>query len=129
MISNTQRTLKALKEEGAYCDIVERYIKDAGPLKFTVVKGKRIGKRTGVRKDLFGIIDIIALYPNRKKICGIQSCGQAFSEHKKKILSNFYTLSWLRYADLELWGWRKLKKGKREIWMKRVYKFSLIDLL
>ncbi len=125
MSANTERTLQVLKKEGAYCDIVERFIKDAGPLKFTYVNGKKMGKRTGVRKDLFGIIDIIALYPNRTKVCGVQSCGQAFSEHKKKILSNFYSVPWLRYADLELWGWRKLK-GK---WTPRIHRFILADFI
>lgn len=127
MSANTERTIAALNKAGAYSGIVERFIKDAGPLKFTYIGGKKMGKRTGVRKDLFGIIDIIALFPGRTRICGIQSCGQAFSEHKKKILSNFYSVSWLRYADLELWGWRQL--GKRKIWTLRVHKFSLVDFI
>ncbi len=110
---------------GAHCDMVERFIQNAGPLIFSQVGGKRVGKRTGVRKDLFGIIDIIALYPDRTRICGVQSCGAAYSEHKKKILSSFYSPLWLYYGDLELWGWRKLKSG----WKPRVYKFSLEDFI
>ncbi len=129
MSKNTERTLEALSKAGAYCGIVERFIAQAGALKFNTINGKRMGKRTGIRKDLFGIIDIIALYPNRTKICGVQSCGQAFSEHKSKILTNFYALPWLKYADLELWAWRKLKMGKRQIWTPRVHKFSLTDFI
>lgn len=125
MSANTERTINALKKEGAYCAIVERFIKDAGPLIFTTVNGKKMGKRTGVRKDLFGIIDIIALFPCRTRLCGIQSCGQAFSEHKKKILLNFFSTPWLRYADLELWGWRKLKG----VWTPRIHKFTLTDFI
>lgn len=121
----TEKTLKALKEEGALCGIVERFIQHAGPVVFSTVNGKRMGKHTGVRKDLFGIIDIIALFPDRTRVCGVQSCGTAFSEHKKKILESAYAPIWLRYADLELWGWRKLKSG----WAPRIYKFSLIDFL
>ena len=129
MSKSTERTLAALKKENALCDIVERYLMYAGPLRFTVENGKRIGRRTGMRKDLFGVIDIIALYPDRKRICGIQSCGTAFSEHKKKIMENVYTQHWLRYADLELWGWRKLVKGNRKVWTPRIHTFHLSDWL
>ncbi len=129
MSINTERTLKELKKQGAHCDIVERFLAHAGPLIFTTVGGKRMGKRTGVRKDLFGIIDIIALYPDRTRICGVQSCGQAFSEHKKKILSNTNTIKWLHYADLELWGWRQLTERKRKVWKPRIYSFNLGDFL
>ena len=125
MSKATQRTLEALKKEGALCGMVERFNANAGALIFTNVNGKRVGKRTGVRIDLFGIIDIIALIPGRKKVCGIQSCGTAFSEHKKKILESAYAPIWLRYADLELWGWRKLKK----MWTPRIHKFNLADWL
>lgn len=129
MSKNTERTIEALGKLGAYCGIVERFITQAGPLKFTIVNSKRMGKRTGIRKDLFGIIDIIALYPGRTRICGIQSCGKDYSEHKLKILANYFVLPWLRCADLELWAWRKLKVGKREIWTPRVHKFSLADFI
>jgi hypothetical protein len=121
----TQRTLEALKKQGALCDMVERFIQHAGPIQFSMVAGKRIGKRTGIRKDLFGIIDIIALFPDREKICGVQSCGTSFSEHMKKILASSYAPIWLRYGDLELWGWRKLKAG----WTPKIHKFTLIDFL
>ena len=127
MSKATERTLKALKKEGALCGIVERFNANAGALIFTrdPLTQRRIGKRTGVRIDLFGIIDIIALFPDRRNVCGIQSCGTSFSDHKKKILDNAYAPIWLRYADLELWGWRKLKK----VWTPRIYKFSLVDWL
>lgn len=124
-LSPTQRTLRALKKEGALCDIVERFIQQAGPLQFKIINSKKIGKRTGIRKDLFGIIDIIALYPGRNKICGVQSCGTAYSEHYKKIINSSYTLKWLHYADLELWGWRELKSG----WTPRIHKFCLMDFI
>lgn len=129
MSKNTEKTLKGLREQGAHCGIVERFIKDAGPLKFTMVKGRRVGKRTGVRKDLFGIIDIIALFPDREGIWGIQSCGQAFSEHMKKILDNFYAPLWIQKGGLELWGWRQLGKKGHKIWTPRVHRFSMMDFI
>ena len=119
-LSPTQRTLRELRQRGCLCGIVERFNTFAGP----IVRGKRVG----IRQDLFGFIDIIVLYPTR--ICGIQSCGQAFSEHKKKILENEIAPEWIKLADIELWGWRKIKKkrgGKQMIWQPRIYKFSLED--
>jgi|TARA_Y100000310_G_scaffold330895_1_gene403377 hypothetical protein len=125
----TQRTIKALRKEGALCAIVEKFNVYGGELQFQTIQGKRMGKRTGVRIDLFGIIDIIALIPGREKVCGVQSCGTAYAEHKKKILNSAYAPIWLRYADLELWGWRPLKKEGKKLWTPRIHKFSLADWL
>ena len=129
MSANTERTINLLTKQKAYCDIVERFIHQAGVLKFSYVNGKRMGKHMGVRKDLFGIIDIIAIYSDRQRLVGIQSCGTDFSEHKKKILENFFSPLWLKCADLELWGWRKLKTGKSKEWIPRIHKFTLVDFL
>jgi len=125
MSKATQRTLAALKEQGALCGMVERFNQFGGPVIFKTINGKRMGKHTGVRQDLFGIIDIIALYPDRQKVCGIQSCGTAFSEHLKKIKESSYSPIWIKYADLELWGWRKLKSG----WAPRIHRFTKVDWL
>jgi hypothetical protein len=125
----TERTLKALKKEGALCGMVERFNAHAGALQFRIdpLTQRRIGKRTGIRVDLFGIIDIIALFPDRRNVCGIQSCGTDFAAHKTKILESAYAPIWLRYADLELWGWRPLKKNGKKLYTPRIYKFSLVD--
>ena len=129
MSKATERTFDELKKQNVLFGNVERFNTFAGPLIFTTINGKRVGKRTGIRIDLFGIIDIIALFPDRRKVCGIQSCGTAFSEHMKKILDNANAPIWLRYADLELWGWRQLGKKGNKIWTLRVHKFTLVDFL
>jgi len=114
-LSPTQRTLRALRQRGCICGIVERFNPYAGP--------------HGIRQDLLGIIDIIALYPNA--ICGVQSCGQAFAEHDRKILASEMSVEWLKSGGkLELWGWRKLVKkrgGKQKVWTPRVKEYSLDD--
>ena len=51
--SNTQRTLKALKDEGRVCGIVERWIPP------------------GLRIDLFNFIDIITICPKYKVTVGV----------------------------------------------------------
>ena len=111
----TQRTLRALKQQGCLVGIVERFNPYAGP--------------HGIRQDLFGFIDIIALYPTG--IYAIQSCGQAFSEHMKKILENEVAPEWLKAGGgIQVWGWRKVLKtrgGKLKIWQPRVHTFHLDD--
>lgn len=90
----TQRTLSFLRAQGFHSDVVERWL-------------PRINKR----RDLFHIIDIIAL--NGDKTIGVQSTGQDFAAHVAKLASEPGTIHWLSspYRALLLFGWRKVKKG------------------
>ncbi len=117
MVTPTQRTLAALREKGMRVGMVERFNHHAGPF--------------GIRQDLFGIIDMIALDKTRG-VVGVQSTGQDFSGHMQKILGpgRDAAIYWLQTpgAHLELWGWRKLKAkrgGKAMVWAPRVHVFSL----
>jgi hypothetical protein len=119
-MTNTQRTIRELKNQGRVCAIVEKW-------------NQYVGSH-GIRQDLFGFIDIISLDPERG-VVAIQSCGQSFSGHLRKITeekaSEVY--EWLRTpgTKLELWGWRKLKKnrgGKAMVWTPRVQEITLQDL-
>ena len=116
----TQRTIRALKDLGRRCAIVEKFNAHVGP--------------HGIRQDLFGIIDIIALDPERG-VVGIQSCGSDFAEHWRKLTieRNQETFDWLSTpgAALELWGWRKvkLKRGGLAMrWEPRIKEVFLKDL-
>jgi len=114
-ISPTQRTLAAMREQGREVGIVERFLHHVGPY--------------GIRKDLFGFIDIIAIDPV-DGIVAIQSCGQDFSSHIHKMTEdrNLQMIAWLKHAKVELWGWRKIKLkrgGKAMRWKPRVAKFHL----
>ena len=119
-LSNTQRTLKELRDQGLPCQIVEQFV-------------KRANMGHGIRRDLFGIIDIIAVGGPARRIIGIQSTGVSFSEHKKKILEEKpqEALDWLKAGgQLWLWGWykKKVKRGgKAEVWAYKEYKFTLAD--
>jgi hypothetical protein len=106
----TQRTLKYYRDQGYICEVVERWI---------------INPRHpagGFRKDYLGIIDIIAI--KGEETLGIQSCGQAFAEHDRKILAEPNTEEWLAGGrGLVLIGWRKLKVkrgGKAMKWAPRI---------
>jgi len=116
-MSPTQRTLRALREQGRICAIVERFNHHVGEF--------------GIRQDLFGFIDIIALDPDRGAVA-IQSFGQDWSGHVKKLLGerNEAVFEWLKHHPCELWGWRKvkLKRGGRATrWAPRVGDVVLLD--
>lgn len=106
---------------GRRCGIVERFNAHVGP--------------AGVRQDLFGIIDVIALDPETG-VVGIQCCaGSGFSAHKKKICEENAqaTKDWLETpgTSLEIWAWRKVKKvrgGKAMIWQPRIETISLENI-
>ena len=120
-LSPTQRTLAYLKEQGIICGICERWIPNP----------RMPGG--GIRSDLFGFIDIIAI-SKADGVVGIQSCGQDFSGHKKKILEERReeVIEWLEAgAKLQLIGWRKLKLhrgGKAMRWTPRIEEITLETL-
>jgi hypothetical protein len=106
----TQRTLKAMREQGRICGMVERFNAHVGPF--------------GIRQDLFGFIDLIAIDPTQG-IIAIQSCGQDWAGHVRKIKEerNEAAFEWLKHAKAELWAWRKVKLtrgGKAERWKPRI---------
>ena len=111
-ISPTQRTLRELRGMGRISGIVERFNQHAGPF--------------GIRQDLFGFIDLVALDPERG-IVGVQCCaGSGHAAHRRKILEECTqeAVEWLRCGGrIEIWSWskRKLKRGgKAERWCPRV---------
>ena len=113
-ISPTQRTLKPNRNLGRICGIVEKF--------------QQYGGKFGIRQDLFGFIDIIAI-DEFEGIVAIQSTGQDWSGHIKKIMElEEIVLKWLHHAPLELWSWRKVKKvrgGKAMIWKPRIADFFI----
>ena len=125
ILTPTQRTLRELKRRGLVCAVVEKWNPH-------VVRGD--GGR-GIRQDLFGFLDILALDPVRG-VLGVQACGSAFSGHVGKLTEERAgpVIEWLRTPGtaLELWGWRKVKVkvkrgGKATIWAPRVREFTLAD--
>jgi len=114
-MSPTQRTLALYREKGYSIEIVERWIMGGF-----------------VRKDYLGIIDMIAI--NETDTIGVQSCGQAWSAHVKKITEECADSSrlWLSCPGrrLVLIGWRKMKVkrgGKAVHFVPREREFYLAD--
>jgi len=119
-MSSVQRTIRQLKDNGMVCAVVEKWNPFVG--------------EHGIRQDLFGIIDILALDPIRGVI-GVQCCGSDFSSHIRKITVDKAqeTEDWLNTPGtrLEIWGWRKVKKkrgGKQMVWRPRIQEITLFDL-
>tara|TARA_Y100000004_G_C8953930_1_gene429882 strand:- start:2761 stop:3153 length:393 start_codon:yes stop_codon:yes gene_type:complete len=113
-VSPTQRTLKANRDSGRICGIVEKF--------------QQYGGKFGIRQDLFGFIDIIAI-DEIDGIIAIQSTGQDWTGHVNKIFEKEEIVTkWLQHAPLELWSWRKVKKkrgGKAMVWKPRIGDFVL----
>lgn len=123
----TQRTLEYLRSQGCLVDVVERFIKVP----------KHPGG--GIRRDLFGIIDILAI--RNGELVGIQTTsGGNHSIHLRKCVHSASTITedvgeteailrlqanlkeWLQTGlAYEIWSWAK-KKGK---WEKRIDKLQL----
>ena len=109
-LSPTQRTLKEFRKMGRIAGSVEKF-------------NPHVGEH-GIRQDLFGFIDLIVICPE-KGIIAVQSCGQDFAGHARKLREerNEAVFEWLAHAPLELWGWRKVKLnrgGKAMRWRPRI---------
>lgn len=110
MTSLTQRTLKRLKDSGWRAAVVERW-----------------NHHVGIRQDLFGIIDVLALGDGQA--LGVQTTsgkGDA-AKHEAKLLASPNTKLWLKAGlKLEIWSWRKTgERNKRKFWNVRVIRVGL----
>lgn len=99
----TQRTLKALRDLGATCAIVERWNQFAK-----------------VRQDLFGFADILAILgPN---LIALQTTsGDNHASRRTKILAEPMALAWLKTGNMiEIHSWsKKGPRGKAKKWVCR----------
>lgn len=108
MGSPTQRSLAHCKKMGWLAGIVERWLP---------VPSHPAG---GVRKDLFGFIDLIVL-DGKGGTLGVQATSSSnLSARWHKIQQSCFSAAdrWLREGNrIEVWGWAKrcykLKSGKR----------------
>lgn len=106
----TQRTLEMLREEGTTAQVVERW---------QMIPGHPGG---GVRQDLFGFIDVIAIQGD--VTLGIQCCADSgHSAHVSKCKAEPRCAEWLkgrdRKVEIHSWGLRG-GKGKPKRWKLRI---------
>lgn len=114
----TARTLAYCRKQGWLAQVVELTV-----------------PRTFIKRDLFGIIDIVAVVPRREfqglrdewfaersHIIGIQACaGASHAARRTKALAEPRLAAWLEAgARFEIWSWAKQgARGKRKTWTLR----------
>lgn len=120
-LSPTQRTLAALRNRGCLAAVAEKWNPYAGT--------------HGIRQDLFGFIDVLAIEPGKIGCLGVQCCASSgMAAHRRKIIEDCADAAadWLRADNrIELWGWRKVKLkrgGKAERWAPRVEMITREDV-
>jgi hypothetical protein len=117
-LSPTQRTMRHLRDQGSVCAVVEHF-------------NPYVGEH-GIRQDLFGIIDVLALDPTG--VWGIQCCGTDYRSHIEKltVLKAQETTDWLNTPGTRLfiYSWRKVKLqrgGKAMRWSPRISEVKFKD--
>ena len=96
-LTPVQRTMRELRNRGMVCAVVERFNQHAGP--------------HGVRQDLFGIIDIIAVRPGLPTL-GVQVCSATdHARRRTKAIEEARLITWLAAGNrFEVWSWKKTKR-------------------
>ena len=108
--SPTARTLAECRKRGWTAQVVEQTI-----------------PRTFIKRDLFGVIDIIAVTP-QGQIIGIQATsGTNHSARVSKAIAEPRVVPWLRAGGfVEIWSWSKQgKQGKRKRWTLRIQSIGI----
>ena len=111
--SPTQRSLAHLRKQGYLVAVVERW-----------------NPHAGVRQDLFGVIDLLALKPGA--ILGVQTTsGDNLAARRTKALCEPKLRAWFEAGGrFVLHGWRKAgARGKRKLWAVREEELALADWL
>ena len=105
---------------------IERTLKAFKDSQFMIEKVEHFNTFAGVRQDLYGFLDLLAVHPAHGT-WGIQVCGSDFAPHVKKMTEERreQMLFWLLGGNrCLLVGWRKLKTAG---WQPRTREFTLAD--
>lgn len=96
----TQRTLQWLRKHGYECEVTEKWVRFPG-------------MKMGVRKDLFGFVDVIAV--SEAGCVGVQATSYTnVSARINKINGLPKALSWLKAGNrIAVVGWRKRIRGAK----------------
>ena len=80
----------------------------------------------GHKHDLYGLFDLLVIYQDRT--VGVQVCGSDWGAHiklyKGERLPN--ARRWLDCPsrEFQMWGWRKLKRRGKGVWIPRVQQIT-----
>jgi hypothetical protein len=123
MSSPTQRSLDYLRKRGLIAAVVERFNHYAGP---PDAKCQVCGKnKIGVRQDLFGIFDIIAVDPQKRLTIAVQTTsGSNLSARRRKLLDSGEAMVCMAAGWkilLHAWAKHKIIRGGK------AWKYELIE--
>ena len=104
----TERTLKWLRKMGYTCEVVEKRL-----------------PRSFITKDLFGVLDIVAIKPGELGVLGLQVTSSAHvADRVKKVTDEPRATLWCACGNW-IWvvGWGlKGSAGRRKMWTPTVVK-------
>jgi hypothetical protein len=103
-LSPTQRSLRHLRQQGLQAQVVEHWV-----------------PRVNIRRDLFGVIDIVAM--SSERVVGVQTTSASnMAARMRKSEASALLEMWLRTGcGFEVHGWGlKGARGKRKLWQCRV---------
>jgi hypothetical protein len=101
-VTPTQRILARLRQVGYVAAVVERW-----------------NAHAGIRQDLFGCIDLLAVRSGEPGVLGIQATTRSNqSKRQVKAIARPELRAWLEAGNrFEIWGWAKVgPHGKRKLW-------------
>ena len=112
MRSPTANTLRHLRAIGYEAGVVERF-------------NPHVGEH-GIRQDLFGWMDVLAIRGDKAGSLGIQSTSRDHASHRlRKMVATPALRVWLKAGNrAELWTWAKV--GRR--WRLRRREVTVADL-
>src|SRR5512137_832701 len=99
------RTVAVVRLEGWIVEVVERTCKFPG--------------RPIFKQDYLGVIDAIAIRFELDDMIGLQATTRGnLAAHVKKAIDSTDLVVWLSAPSrrYEIWGWGKIKAGRREHW-------------
>lgn len=99
---------------------------------YTVAVVEKWNAFVGIRQDLFGFIDLVAMHPEYQGLLGIQVTSQSHvAERIAKCLASKYFPLWLKCGnEFEVHGWaKKGPRGKRKLWEVSIRVLTLSDLI
>jgi hypothetical protein len=102
-MSPTARTRKYLEALGYVVDVVERWIPGRG------------GKSFGVRKDLWGFVDLLAMKSGHPILAIQTTSGSHVADRIKKIRGIPHYKTWLECGcRIQVIGWRKVCRRRAD---------------
>lgn len=124
----TSRTLKHLRDKGYTAAIVEKWNPFVGPRD---KQCRECGKnKVGIRQDLFGVIDVVALGGGFGGVLGVQTCaGSGHSSRYQKIVASAEAKRWVECGN-RLWiiSWAiKGAAGTRKKYQPRIQELTIGD--